>query len=444
MSAYISRTPGSDGNRRTWTFSAWVKRGAMADNECVFSQCSTSTYNSNTHFRMRFGTTHNLQISAYTSDWLFTNRLFRDPTAWYHIVLAVDTTNATADQRARLYINGVEETSFSTRNNPAEDFDTGVNLSGSPMLIGADDSSAGAPSAFILSNMSNINFVDGTQLTPSAFGETDATDGMWKIKTSPSVTYGTNGFFLKGEDSSNLDLDSGTNAFTFTTTGTLTATKDNPSNNFATWNPLVKSDGLDSPTFLNGNTYLQAASNTPKNYAVSSVAMPRTGKYFSEHKIVTNNDVIQFGIVSTDQATERFQSNTNFSASTEAMMYFCPEGKITYNNVNQVDGITTAGNNDIVGLAIDMDNEKMYIYVNGALANSGGTSFTSKVTGNFVYMCTGDDTSSGNDSVYSNFGNGYFGTTAISSAGTNASNNGSFEYDVPAGFGALCTKQINS
>ena len=443
MSAYISRTPGSDGNRRTWTFSAWLKRGAMADNECVFSQCSTSTYNSNTHFRMRFGTTHNLQISAYTSDWLFTNRLFRDPTAWYHIVLAVDTTNATADQRARLYINGVEETSFSTRNNPAEDFDTGVNLSGSPMLIGADDSSAGAHSAFILSNMSNINFVDGAQLTPSSFGETD-TDGMWKIKTSPSVTYGTNGFFLKGEDSSNLDLDSGTNAFTFTTTGTLTATKDNPSNNFATWNPLVKSDGLDSPTFLNGNTYLQAASNTPKNYAVSSVAMPRTGKYFSEHKIVTNDDVIQFGIVSTDQATERFQSNTNFSASTEAMMYFCPEGKITYNNVNQVDGITTAGNNDIVGLAIDMDNEKMYIYVNGALANSGGTSFASKVTGNFVYMCTGDDTSSGNDSVYSNFGNGYFGTTAISSAGTNASNNGNFEYDVPAGFGALCTKQINS
>jgi len=76
MSAYISRTPGSDGNRRTWTFSAWLKRGAMADNECVFSQCSTSTYNSNTHFRMRFGTTHNLQISAYTSDWLFTTRLF--------------------------------------------------------------------------------------------------------------------------------------------------------------------------------------------------------------------------------------------------------------------------------------------------------------------------------------------------------------------------------
>ena len=147
-SPYMHKTTASTGNRRTWTFSAWVKRGHMIDNQCIFSECSTSTYNTNTHFRIRFGTTGNLQCGMVGTDVFYTNRLLRDPTAWYHIVCAVDTTQATDTNRVKLYINGVQETSFSTTSYPAQDHDTGINLSGSVFLLGADDSSAGSQSAF--------------------------------------------------------------------------------------------------------------------------------------------------------------------------------------------------------------------------------------------------------------------------------------------------------
>ena len=352
--------------------------------------------------------------------------------------------NATADQRARLYINGVEETSFSTRNNPAEDFDTGVNLSGSPMLIGADDSSAGAPSAFILSNMSHINFVDGTQLTPSAFGETDSTTGIWKIKTSPSVTYGTNGFFLKGEDSSNLDLDSSGNGHTFTTTGTLTATKDNPSNNFTTMNPL--DNYYFGGTFTNGNTTTASPSST---YAMcTSTLGMASGKYYAEAKLSAGYPQLKFGITSKPawaaNETMAFSGSTCYSGSNGALV---------------LDGVTTVGwgsnfaVGDIIGIAVDLDNNRIYFSVNGTWQNSAnpssGTgsetivSASSTSTGNYFFSWSDNHGSAGSTMQY-NFGNGYFGTTAVASAGTNASGNGIFEYDVPTGYTALCTKGINS
>ena len=438
-STQINYTQGTPTDGIKYTLSMWVKRS----NEGADSNYLASVWvDGSNHWCMRF-ITDQLDIydnvSGSTTTEIKTTRKFRDPSAWYHIVYVYDSANVTAGDRQRLYVNGVEETIFDVDTNPSSSYASILNVSGRDLTFGARNSAS-----YWDGCMSHINFCDGQAYAASDFGETDSTSGLWKIKATPSVTYGNNGFWLKMEDSSNLDLDSSGNSQSFTTTGNLTATKDNPSNNFSTWNPLVTSVGLDSPTFLNGNTFLQAASNTPRNYGVSSLAMPKTGKYFSEHKIVTNNDCIQFGICSSDDATASFQSNTPFSSTAYGMMYVCPEGKIEYNLANEITGLATAGNNDIVGLAIDMDDEKMYIYVNGTLANTGGTSFSGKVEGDFVYMCTGDGTTSGNDSVYSNFGNGYFGTTAITSAGTNASNNGLFEYDVPSGFGALCTKQIDS
>ena len=197
MATYLKRTSATTGNRRKFCFSTWIKRGDMNDNRCVFSQCSTSTYNSNTHFRMRFGTGSNLMIAAFGSDLLTTTRVFRDIAAWYHIVLAVDTTLATADDRIKLYINGVQETVFSTRNNPAQNFDTGMNLAASIFLLGADDSSAGTPSAMIMSKMSHTYLTDGYCYAASDFGETDSASGIWVPKLSASVSYGTNGFLMK-------------------------------------------------------------------------------------------------------------------------------------------------------------------------------------------------------------------------------------------------------
>jgi len=143
-------------------------------------------------------------------------------------VVAFDCTLAAAGDRLRLYINGVEETDFSTETDPTQNNTYTMNYTGYTFMIGARTDS----SEYWTGLMSHVSFVDGTQLTPSSFGESDSTDGMWKIITSPSVTYGNNGFFLKMEDSSNLDLDSSGNGHTFTTAGTLTATKDNPSKQF--------------------------------------------------------------------------------------------------------------------------------------------------------------------------------------------------------------------
>ena len=438
--AYLHRTTTSTGSNTTATFSGWVKRAAIDTRHVIWAGWESSSE----RMVCGFESTNRLQMQIFTGGTahdIETSRLFTDVGAWYHIVFQFDTSNASEPERFKMWVNGVQETAFNVDDTISQDIEMKMWGSTSQETIVGARKNTGYEHYFN-GCMSNIHIIDGTVYAPTEFGEIDATSGMWKFKNPSGLTYGTNGTFLL--DNGAVTTDSSSNSNNYSTGGTITKTEDNPSNNYSTWNYLVQSDGLSSPTFLNGATFLQAASNTPRNYGVSSMAMPRTGKYFSEHKIVTNDDCIQFGIVSTDEATERFQSNTPFSSTLQGMMYVCPEGKIEYNNANEVTGLTTAGNNDIVGLAIDMDDEKMYIYVNGALVNSGGTSFTSKVTGNFVYMCTGDGTTSGNDSVYSNFGNGFFGTTAISSEGTNASNNGLFEYDVPAGFGALCTKQINS
>ena len=223
-STKIERTLGTPTNIDKWTYSVWLKRGnAGADTAIATARTGTS----GPYLNIIFASTDKIMIygpdSAGNNDMNYqTNRLFRDPTAWYHIVVAFDNTLASAGDRLRLYVNGVEETLFSTETNPASGVSYVFNTSGYTTVIGARTDG----SEYYNGVMSHINFVDGTQLTPSSFGETDATDGMWKIKTSPSVTYGNKWLsFLKMEDSSNLDLDSSGNGLTFTTSGTLTATK---------------------------------------------------------------------------------------------------------------------------------------------------------------------------------------------------------------------------
>ena len=191
----------------------------------------------------------------------------RDPGAWKHIVYATDTTQSTASDRAKFYINGVRVTpggtEWSIETYPAEDANTYWNQSGYSCNIGEGGTTTGSDNWKGL--MSHFQFVDGVQLAPTEFGETDATSGIWKLKTGAYATPGTNGFFLKFEDSSNLDLDSSSNAHTFTTSGTLTATKDNPSNNFSTLNPL-NMPLTPFPSYTHGNTTATSQSGFRKEF----------------------------------------------------------------------------------------------------------------------------------------------------------------------------------
>ena len=212
-SAYFSRTPSSSGNRKTWTLSFWVKKHRNGGNpQQIFGQYRADTPEAQNRFQLYFdGSTDKLEIHTFSLTHLKTDRVFRDNSAWYHIVLAVDTTLSTADNRMRLYVNGAEETSFATRNNPSQNLDLGVNTDGE-INIGTAPNAKSSYYADV--NLAEINFVEGSQLAASDFGEYDDNNN-WNPKDTSGLTFGTNGFHLDFSDTSDLGADAaGSNDWT--------------------------------------------------------------------------------------------------------------------------------------------------------------------------------------------------------------------------------------
>jgi hypothetical protein len=291
--------------------------------------------------------------------------------------------------------------------------------------------------------MTHVHWIDGTVYDASAFGQTDATTGIWKPKVSPSVTYGTNGFFLKFENSANMDLDSSPNNLTFSTSGTLTQTVDTPSNVFAVLNPLTRTNA--SMIFTNGNTTCTATGNWIGNMATLGATK---GKWYAEAKIT---DPLNFSI-GFAKFGGTFQNNLNtvnsgYLGIGNDSWGFWGNGAsadLYHNSTNTSYGSLTS-TDDIIMLAMDLDNGNLYWGKNGTWFNSSNpaTSTSPAFSGinidEYITFGTGVE----NGSVQWNFGNGYFGTTAVSSATTDESGLGIFEYTVPSGYYALCTKNIN-
>ena len=425
-STTLTRTPSSAGNQKTWTLSAWVKNSYGGMFFCVDSYGATKSIQCDLYQGADY-----LEIAQYASGsgaWsLKTNRLFRDRNAWYHIVLSVDTTQATSSDRVKIYINGVRETSFSVETYPSQNYDTGANSAVTHMI-------GNRPSASIYfdGSMTHFHFIDGTAYDASTFGETDATTGIWKPKTAPSVTYGTNGFFLKFENSGSMGTDSSGNANNFTVNGSLTQTVDTPSNVFATMNPLNKGASV---TLSNGNLTCVGSGTY---VAVSSTLAVSTGKWYWEAKCNTAspNNRFNVGILKTTAD----MANTPWIGSVIESYGYLNDGTI-YNNGSQLlDTGTTVSVGDIVGFLLDLDNGTLKLKKNGSDVYSGNAVVSSLNTGDYWYVAQGADVSN----VDFNFGNGYFGTTAVSSATSDESGLGIFEYTVPSGYYALCTKNINT
>jgi len=192
--AYLNRTPSSAGNRRTFTLSAWVKTTDGFASSPIFC-CGTGTNDASTTYIAFYQ--GKMQYQGYNTNYRVTSRVFRDVAAWYHLVWAIDTTIAdgSADNRIRLYVNGVEETAFGTKNNPVEDYEFIINSTNEHQLGDEGNQTGGYPP--FDGYMAEVNFIDGAQLTPSSFGETDAATGAWIPKEIDGLTYGTNGFYLK-------------------------------------------------------------------------------------------------------------------------------------------------------------------------------------------------------------------------------------------------------
>jgi hypothetical protein len=450
-STYLTKTP-SASNRKTFTISVWIKRSLITSQQAIFS---TGNGNSGPLNFFGFGSSDNLNYWEYQDGYteisdIKTTRVFRDTNAWYHIVLAVDTTQATASNRTKIYVNGVQETALGTSGSNQYP----VNQNQDMAFNQADQHAIGRyeynNSGYFNGCISHFHFIDGTAYTASTFGSTDATTGEWKINTSPSVSYGTNGFFLLKDNNGITDQSGNSNNYVVGG-GTLTALQESPSHIFATWNPLLRNDayaGQNHPTNVN-TTFVSGETGTNYPTYVSTLGAS-SGKYYFECKMGSSGGAgAMIGI------TDSTARNSYFGSGPQDYGYFGDNGKKYVKGASGATYGNSFGNNDIIGCAVDLDNSKLYFHKNGTYQDSGDPTSGSTGTGaisidapsstntGFYFFAAGDAGNSDAPTVNANFGNGLFGTTAISSEGTNASSIGKFEYDVPTGYTALSTKGLN-
>ena len=427
---YLTRT--SSASATKGTLSMWVKKSKVGATQYLHHNV-TST--SNNYGLIFFDTNDQIEMMMTTSGShtikRVTNRKFRDTSAWYHFVFVTDVTNSTAQNRMRIYVNGVEETSFSTNDSPSGASNRFYEASASnDHVIGANASN----SSNFDGSMSHVYNIVDTVYTPSAFGETDSTTGEWKIKTSPSVTFGSQGYLILKDGNTITDQSSNSNDFTLGG-GTLTNTEDCPDNVFATFNALNNNS-----TLTNGN--LTATTDNAQKFGSSSTLGVSSGKFYWEMKV--NATYLYTGV--DYNPAEALRNNDPIRSHGWC---YNADGSV-YNNGSGSSFGDTFTTGDIIGVALDATNSKLYFAKNGVWQNSGnpesgstGTGAVS-ITANETYFAVmGDGGSSVSSGASANFGNGFFGTTQISSEGTNASGIGKFEYDVPTGFTALSTKGLN-
>jgi hypothetical protein len=438
-STYLTRTLGTPTDNYKWTYSFWIKRHSLGNEETIFNAYGGG------FSAIKFTSTNALQIYDYRGSTTVmdkvTTRLFRDTSAWYHIVISND--NSIASPETKFYINGVQETSFSTTNEYSQNEANGFN-SALPNTIGAFNSGA---SQICNISLSQVNFIDGTQELPTAFGSVNATSGIWVANSGPTVTYGNNGFFLDMANSSDMGNDVSGNANDFTVGGgTVTQMEDTPDNNFATMNPL--DNYYSAATFSNGNNTVATAA-APVNWVASTFQVNK-GKWYAECKPTagTGSALVGFAGSTSKNSTQILETAGFFGGN------YVSNGEYFFNGSGGAYASSFA-NGDIISVYLDLDNNFVYFAKNGVLQNSGvptsgatgtgGKAITAAAlttNGGYAFAC-GD----GNTATRTfdwNFGNGYFGTTPVSSAGTNASGNGIFEYDVPTGYTALSTEGLNS
>ena len=455
-STFLTRTAGSavTAERKKYTISVWVKRSAVGVEHAI---CSAGNGGGSEEFTIRFDSTNKLNCFHYDGSnmagQLITNRLFKDVNAWYHIYFVYDSANSTQADRFMLYINGERETSFSTNTGLTQNDLSPWNVDERHQIGSNSWANSGNGNGIFNGVMSHFYNVAGSHIAVTQFGSTDSTTGEWKINTSPTISsYGTDGFLVLKDG--NTATDQSPNSNNFTITGTLTKTEDCPSNVFATWNVLDSHyfwGAEESSWCTNGNT--TARSGNSQYSSCTTTLGASSGKYYWEFKYVAksgSDNLWHLGIKSTqDTAT-----TTALGVNSTDYAYKAYNGQSMSDNSSSAYGSTYAVG-DIIGVALDLDNNKLYFSKNGTWQNSGVPTSGSTGTGAIsiaaasttefgVYVPAfswNDGSSYGTNSV--NFGNGYFGTTAVSSAGSNASNNGIFEYDVPTGFTALSTKGLN-
>ena len=438
-SDYLSRTPASATNRKTFTFSTWIKRSTTTSSDIIFG------VGTNPEFLIGFESTNSDQLTILTNagSIILTNRLFRDVSAWYHIVVSVDTTQATASDRCKLYINGVQETSFASTSYPTQNTDLEVNNNVTHQI----GRFPRITSRYLNGYMADTYLIDGQALTPTAFGETDTASGIW-IPKKYSGSYGTNGFKFEFRNSGVLGTDTSGNGNNFTVNN-LTAidqTTDTPQNTFATLNPLSQGVAATSRVFSNGNT--SVLFNGGDDSSLSTIGVS-TGKWYSEFKATAVPTTATVGVGNEGSALVTNPGACNIGSSAGAYGYFS-NGQKRINGGSLASYGDTWTTNDIIGVALDLSNGVIWFSKNGvwqASATIGeieaGTTTNACATGlSGTFFFGGSNSASATTGVAfsANFGNPSF---TISSGNTDGNGYGNFEYAVPSGYLSLCTANLS-
>jgi hypothetical protein len=416
----LTRTPSSETNRKTFTISSWVKFSAT---ESMLFSVGADT-NNRSYIIL---TSDNIVIENRDSGTknvnLITNRKFRDYSAWYHILLSVDTTQSTASDRVKLYVNGVQETSFSTETYPSQNQDFDFNTA-SIHYIGRNAWSSGN---FMNGYLAEVVMIDGQQLLPTSFGVFNTVSNIWEPR-GYAGTYGTNGFRLDFANSSALgnDVSGNDNDFTVNNLTSIDQSTDTCSNNFATANPLIGNANVEySDGNLNSyHTYSGQWRSTISTIGASS------GKWYAEYKISAVGTEVSVGICDVTTITQT-SANDFIGEFTDSVGYVNSGSIYKANSVAQ-GSLTTYTANDIIGIAMDLDNNTIQFYKNGSTIGT-----TTSLTANKTYAF--GTAGYGDARILWNIGSPSF---SISSGNADANGFGNFEYAVPSGYFALNTKNL--
>jgi len=433
---YLNATNSTPTNNDKCTLSVWVKRSALGGTKSILGYHTDDNNRGNFVFDVDKLEVRMIDGGSTTTQ-LTTNQVFRDVSAWYHIVLSVDTTQATASSRVRIYVNGSEVTSFGTETNPSQNQNFGFNNSSVVLKIGQK----GEDNDFFDGYMAEYVFIDGQQLEPTSFGAFNPVTNIWEPRPYAG-TYGNNGFRLDFSDSSALgdDVSGNGNDFTVNNLTSIDQSTDTCSNNFATFNPIFGMGRQDQLTYSEGNTVVVSGATSGSDTTATSTFAFDSGKWYAEFKLTNDANGAYIGV-----ATSNFNftnSGVDTSAQSENWIVRGDDGTVRNNGSTAYFG-TSFSNDDIIQIAIDMDNSKIWWGLNGTYANSGNPATGSNpafsnLSGELMII-VGDNFSTKTPTIKANFGSPAF---SISSSNADANGFGNFEYSVPSGYFALNTKNL--
>ncbi len=449
----------TSGNRKTWTYSIWFKRTELAFTNVLIH------FGVNTHAtRMMIDDSDQLWIdvcdTGSTNYRSKTNRLFRDTSAWYHVVLRVDTTQSTEADRMKVYVNGVEETSWAQHQIPPQNLDTLANTTAAAydaMGIGTYVWAGGSYDGNFSGYIAQVAHVDGQSYAATEFGEFDEDSGIWKPKDITELTYGSsnNSFLLDFSDSSDLGNDSSGNNNDWSLNNIAAADQatDTPTNNFAIGNVLTSVGGFLVPTegATRGTLSTSGPGNNTGGASLYSTIPVSKGKWYFEAQNTNSGDVYLYlgvgdvgGVENWGIDGEAFGQAGGPSVAWRGGGAHGSNSKVYINNVASGNSVTWE--TEVVGIALDLDNDKIYFHKEGTYINSGDPANGTDNGGQYDLPTAVDDQWCIGVAAYNlatwelNFG-GYT-AMSISSAQTDANGYGTFEYAPPSGYYALCTKNL--